>query len=88
MENLTAKRVGLVPGLLASLLLLGMTFSSPKVEASPAANASISGKQLAWWGPGWGYHHGYGYYGPRYYYRPYGGCYRHCNWNGCFRRCW
>lgn len=87
MENLIAKKVSFVPGLVASMLLLGMTFSSPAVEAN-TTKASVSGKHLAWWGPGWGYNSGCGFCGQRTYYRPCGSCYRPRCGGFCNRGYW
>jgi len=79
MEHSTAKKSGILSGVIISVFLLGVSFSANKADAAPV-NAPANGHtQLAWWvggwGPGW-YHGGY-YRGWNNYYRgPM--CNRHC----------
>ncbi len=70
MNNSTVKR-GIMPSVVLSFFLLGITFGTPKAQATPL-NTPHHNTQLAWWaggpgwyggyyGGGWGYRHGLGF---------------------------
>ena len=83
MENSTVKKVGLLPSLILSAVLLTVTVGANKADASAVVQPAANAVQLAWWhggwGPGWG--GGWGW-------RPGWGGYRYHNDCSCWINRW